>query len=107
MGISLLGGHAADVQEEFLVAGRPEEVLGDPQQGLREEERAPEGIPAPVDFKQGPGEPLGVLLVIPVRPARELPPRPDGGHAAQVPGDLPGDSDFRENGLSAPRDGQL
>lgn len=107
MGVSLLDGRIADVQEKLLVAGRFEKVLRDSQQGLREEKGAPQGVPAPVDLEQGPGKTLGGLFVIPVRPAREIPPGPDGGHVPQVPGDLPADADLGENGLPSSRDGQL
>ena len=107
MGVALLGGRVADVQEELLVAGRFEKVLRDPQQGLGEKEGAPQGVAVPVDLEQGPGKSLGGLFVVPVHPARELPAGTDSGHVPQVPGDLPAHADFREDGLPAARDGKL
>src|SRR5208337_2065752 len=93
--------------EETVAIRRPEEVLGDMDQRLGEEEGASCAIPLAKDIKEGPHEPLGLLLVIVVGLAGKLSMRADGRDVSKMPRHLPVEVQVGEDGLSPPGHGLL
>ncbi len=86
---------------------RPEELLGDVDEGFGKEERPSRTVPLPVDFEEKPGKSLGLMLILAVGLSGILPHRPDGLHVFKVSRDLPIEIQVGEDGLATPSHGLL